>query len=107
MFINSSSFKNTGFQYYEGLHWHKDLLKDFFDKLRNGESLNENLIHMKVVLILVIIIVNSPLLRQVKINMVNIQILKNSRINHFPYHIVYNYFVLELDIIAIFLVLAG
>ena len=71
MFINSSSFKNTGFQFYEGLHCHTDTLKDFFINVGNRHSLNENLIHMKVVLILVIIIVNSPLLRQVKNNMVN------------------------------------
>ena len=77
MFINSSSFKNTGFQYYEGLHWHTDLIKDFFDNLGNRDSINENLIHMKVVLILVIIIVNSPLLRQVKINMVNMVKVQN------------------------------
>ena len=71
MFINSSSFKNTGFQYYDGLHWHTDSIKDFFDNV--GDSLNENLIHMKVVLILVIIIVNSPLLRQVQINEVKLK----------------------------------
>ena len=73
MFINSSSFKNTGFQYYEGLHCHTDLIKDFFINVGYKYSLNENLIHMKVVLILVIIIVNSPLLRQVKINVVKLK----------------------------------